>query len=220
MELFCVRAKPRYFRRCQGRKEDRKGEKKPSIIYVEARLRAARRNPAGETRRNFSVMVRPNVGTESLASSQEQHCRCVSCRSHLLGPLIHNSSRNHESEFGRGEPGGLAHDNSPQLPQASQVYVHPYSTHHYRFPVVDHSTACHGHRLTPCPVYYTALVPEVAAIQDIEAALVNHPGRVGMARLLATEQLVRISTFHCIRTLHEVSLQLEVWDIVDVANKV
>ncbi|KAI0513135.1 hypothetical protein F5B22DRAFT_273709 [Xylaria bambusicola] len=219
MELFCVRSKPRYFRGCQSRKEDRKGEKKSSIIYVEARLRAAIRNPT-ETRHNLTVMVHPNVSTESLASSQEQHSRYSSCRSHLLGPLVHNSSCNHDSDSERGRPGRPAHDNSPQLPQVSQVYVHPYSTHHYRFPVVDHSTTCHGHRLTPCPVYYTALVPEVAAIQDVVAALVDHPGQVGMVRLLGTDELVHLSTFHCIRILHEVSLQLEVWDSVDLVNRV
>ncbi|KAJ3557099.1 hypothetical protein NPX13_g9998 [Xylaria arbuscula] len=106
-----------------------------------------------------------------------------------------------------------ARNNPP--PQIRQIYVHPYSTYHYRFPVVVHSA--NGHRLTASPIFYTAIVPESATVRDIEAELINRQGQVGMARLMATENLVCMNTFQCIRTLHDAALQLEVWDVADVA---
>jgi len=95
-----------------------------------------------------------------------------------------------------------------------QIYVHPYTTHHYRFPVVDHSfTTSHGVRAAASfPACYMAQVPESATVQDIEAALAHRPGLAVMVRLLATEELVPIGTFRCTKDLHQASLQLEMLD--------
>lgn len=211
MEFFCVRAKPHYCRRNRSRREDQRSS---SIVHIEAQLKRRRR----ETHNNSDLMARANLCTGSSASSREQHCLCTTCCcSHLSGSPTHNSNRDHESEADISKPSRPGQDDPTQLHPIPQFYVHPYSFHHYRFPVVNYTTTCHGHRLTACPIFYTAIVPEIAAVQDVEAELVNRPGCVGMVRLRATENLVRINTFRCIRTLHEASLQLEVWDIADVA---
>ncbi|KAI8634468.1 hypothetical protein F5Y19DRAFT_212302 [Xylariaceae sp. FL1651] len=97
-----------------------------------------------------------------------------------------------------------------QPKQSDRVYIHPYSTLHYQFPVVDHSTMCHGVRLAPCPACYVALVPEFATVYDIGSALASRPGLVVMTRLLGTGERVPISTFRCPGDLYQASLQLEV----------
>ncbi|KAI0909363.1 hypothetical protein F4823DRAFT_430586 [Ustulina deusta] len=222
MDFFCVRSKPRHFRGNHHRKEIKKDKEKTYIVQVEARPRVdpTRRKKLGKERHHRSgAMAHPHPRAESLAPSKEQHCPCASCRSQLLCSPTGNSNRENGLDIHLHEPRDLARENPSHLPQSRQVYVHPYSAHHYRFSVVDHSTTCHGHRLSPYPACYTALVPEASAVQDIEAALVHRPGLVGMVRLWATEELVHIGTFHCIKSLHEASLQLEVWDSDNAANE-
>ncbi|KAI1812712.1 hypothetical protein GGS20DRAFT_556612 [Poronia punctata] len=95
-----------------------------------------------------------------------------------------------------------------------QIYVHPYSTHHYRLPVVDYGATHHGVRVgsSSSPACYMALVPGSATIRDVEAVLARRPGSVAMVRLASTEDLVPIESFHCTRDLYEASLQLEIMD--------
>ncbi|KAH8162492.1 hypothetical protein CIB48_g5744 [Xylaria polymorpha] len=127
-------------------------------------------------------------------------------------PPTHDSNHD-EHEANPRVPQGRAQETPQQPVQVRQLYVHPYSTQHYHFPVVDNSTACHGLSPALYPVCYMARVPEAAAVRDIEEVLVRHSGLVAMARLNTNgEELVHINTFHSIRALHEASMQLEVWD--------
>ncbi|KAI8945992.1 hypothetical protein F4801DRAFT_566257 [Xylaria longipes] len=120
------------------------------------------------------------------------------------------------------------HDANPRVSQGqaqetpqqfNQIYVHPYSSRHYRFAVVDYSMTCHGPRPAPYPAYSFALVPEVATIRDIESALAHRSGLVVMARLSGPGGgLVQIGTFHDTGALYEASLQLEVRENHDRAE--
>ncbi|KAI1424797.1 hypothetical protein F5Y12DRAFT_422448 [Xylaria sp. FL1777] len=221
MDFFCVRIKPRHCRENSNRKEVKKNREKTSIAQFEARLRvdpARKRKLGKEIHRRSGAMAPPHAPADFSAPGKEQPCLCVVCRPRSPRPPMCNSNRERGRSVHLHSSEVPAHENPLHSPQVSQVYVHPYSTHHYRFPVVNHSTTCHGRGLAPYPAFYTALVPEAATVYDIELALVNRPDRVGMARLLATGELVHIDTFHCIKTLYEASLQLEVWDSADMAG--
>ncbi|KAI0412879.1 hypothetical protein F5X98DRAFT_305003 [Xylaria grammica] len=215
MDFFCVRIKPRYSRRNHKKKNNKKDETKISTIQVEGRPSVEptrKKKPRKQAHRRSRVMAHPCAHADFPASGREEHCPCAHCRSQPARPLTRNPHCDHGPSTDPPRPEGPDQENQPHLPRVNRAYVHPYSTYHYRFPVVDHSTTCYGQGITPYPTYYTALVPEAAAVRDIETVLAHRQGLVAMARLLATEELVHIGTFHCIRALYEASSQLEVWD--------
>ncbi|KAI1174521.1 hypothetical protein F4777DRAFT_378593 [Nemania sp. FL0916] len=192
-----------------------------------------RPRPREQTYRPSAVMASyqhpspPSLRTNMNTPTRERRRACTSCCLHAQRGRGTPSPQNTVRDLGCGSDAApsqmpsptpspsrrVVYDKSPehQTP-VGQVYVHPYSVEHYRFPVVDHSTTCRGHRAAPHPACYMALVPKAATPRDIEAALAHRPGLVAMARLSATEDLVNIRTFHCTTMLHEASLQLEVWD--------
>ncbi|KAI0469307.1 hypothetical protein F4859DRAFT_140652 [Xylaria cf. heliscus] len=217
MDFFCVR-KPHHTREKHHRRGAKKREEKASIIRFEARPKD--NNPmknserGRQSHRRSSAMVRPHASpppADLSAPDLEQPYTHAYPRLPNTRPPTRDSNRDEYDTIPRASQ-GRAQETPQQPAQVRQFYVHPYSTQHCRFPVVDHSTACHGLRPAPYPAYYMALVPEVAAVRDIEDALVHRSGLVAMARLHAAGELVHISTFHTIRALHEASLQLEVWD--------
>ncbi|KAI0537746.1 hypothetical protein GGR58DRAFT_330753 [Xylaria digitata] len=221
MDFFCVRIKPRNSRRNHRRKGNKKNEKKTATAQVEARPKVEptrKKTHRKQTHRRSRTMTHPHSHADFPAPDKEQHCPCASYRSHLSRPPTRNSNCDHGRDADRHKPEGPAHENQPRQPQVNQVYVHPYSTYHYRFPVVDHSATCYGHHITPYPACYTALVPEAAAVRDVETTIAHRPGLMGMARLSATNELVHIGTFHSIRALDEASLQLEVWESENAAG--
>ncbi|KAI0451911.1 hypothetical protein F5B21DRAFT_361556 [Xylaria acuta] len=210
MDFFCVR-KPRHTREKHHRRRAKKREEKTSIIRFEARPgdNPARNTERGrQTHRRSRAMAHPypnppHADSPALNIEQPYAYR----RSQTPRPPTRSSHRDE-------------HDANPRVSQAqaqetpqqlNQIYVHPYSSHHYRFAVVDHSTTCHGSRPVPYPAYSFALVPEVAAVQDIEGALAHHSGLAVMVRLKGPgHELIRIGAFYSIRDLYEASLQLEV----------
>ncbi|KAI1826918.1 hypothetical protein F4861DRAFT_21347 [Xylaria intraflava] len=210
MELLCVRTKPRHSKGKHSRKES-------PAIRIEARPGdPGKEKYAGPTCRMFSPVSHsyPDPShMESEASDREHRhsCACGYCYLEELRPPTSNR-RQSEGLAGRQGPRERIRGNPQQIARVDQIYVHPYSTHHYRFPVVNHSATCRGSRPAALPVCYMALVPEAATVRDIEAALAPHLGLVAMVRLLSTEEPVHISTFHSIKALHEASMQLEVWD--------
>ncbi|KAI3323942.1 hypothetical protein HD806DRAFT_535060 [Xylariaceae sp. AK1471] len=240
MELFWVRPKHRHTRRKGNNKETRKGEKESLAIQPEARVKGdpTKKKKFGisthHRSREMSHLHRYPPYADFLPPDTEQQCACPYCFSRFVHPLPRNVNQEHEWDANPRRSGDRAHRNTPRMRhhepdlnlewpepcrrpgqptmQVDQVYVHPYSTHHYSFPVVDHSTARHGVHLTHYPACYMAVVPESATVQDIEAVIAHRPGLVAMARLLATEELLLISTYRCTRDLYRASLQLEVWD--------
>jgi hypothetical protein len=236
MEFFWVRPKQRNTRRKGKNKKTRQDEEKTSALQIEARPKsdpARRANPGNLTTqqrsRAMSHLHRYPPHPDFLQPDREQHCACAYCLSRFARPSNGEQerdahprrSRDHAHSNTPGmwhrepEPSSEGHEPCRRLGQhpiqVDQVYVHPYSTHHYHFAVVDHSTICHGPGRAPFPAYYLALVPDCAAVQDIEAVLAHRPGLEAMARLSA-EELVPISTFRRTRDLHRASLQLEVWE--------
>ncbi|KAI1305494.1 hypothetical protein F5Y03DRAFT_153264 [Xylaria venustula] len=216
-DFFWVRTKPRrYSRENHSTKENKEHGEKPSIS-IQGRPRTGSvegKKLRKKLLRKPGTMTHLHTGPD-LAAGREQLCPCVSCRSKLSRQVAHTSHGYHEPNVNQHSRQGPADGSLPQSSPISQIYVFPSSTYHYRFPVVDHSR-----NTTPYPVCYTAVVPEAAAVRDIVITLINRPGLVGMVRLEATEELVRIDTFlsHCIQALYDASIQLEIWDSTDVTN--
>lgn len=150
------------------------------------------RNPSGNTQRSISVQIH----------------RSASGSTHGNTPMVGQR----EPERNAEGPESYRHQGQEHSMQVDQVYIHPHSAHHYRFPVVDHSTTCHGDGPTPYPDCYMAVVPESATVQDIEDGIAPRPSLVALVRLSATEELVPITAYRGIRDLHRATLQLEVWD--------
>ncbi|KAI1754938.1 hypothetical protein F4782DRAFT_466487 [Xylaria castorea] len=236
MDFFCVR-KSRHARKKQHKRRTRKYEEQTSIIRFEARPRdnPTRNTERGrQTRRMSGAMANPfenqhlrdlraleqafpyhrpqtpRVPTRNLDRDGNQANPIVpQGRANIMAPQHQANPFVPQAQANPFVPQGQAQE-TPQ--QFNQVYVHPYSSHHYRFAVVNHSIICHGLGPSLHPVCSFALVPEFAAVRDIEGALAHRPELVTMARLKGTGQLVHMNTFNNIRALHEASLQLEVRD--------
>ncbi|KAJ8122247.1 hypothetical protein O1611_g9886 [Lasiodiplodia mahajangana] len=237
MEFFCVRTKPRHakgrYNKWESSKEEETRKKKQTsiarIVQVEARLRediAKNKKPGKQSHRrskaremstqSYTNSPRVDVG----APDEEPQCPCVCCRAraraqqqqHARTPT-HNTSRPLGGDDTLPSLDGQAQQNlQHSAVPSSQIYVHPYSTEHHRFPVVDHSITCHGRHPGPHPTCYMAIVPDGANFGDIEAALASRPGLTVMARILENGELAPIRTFVTIRNLRMASLQLEIWD--------
>ncbi|KAI0441029.1 hypothetical protein F4803DRAFT_440931 [Xylaria telfairii] len=221
MDLFCVR-KPRHTKERHHSSETNKREK-TSVIRVEARPSGdptKKTEQSRQTRRRsrMSAMLYPHERAPpgrptalNLGNLEQPFDRALDS-AYTPRPPTHDPNRD-EHEANLHVPQDQAQETPQQPVPVRQFYVHPYSARHYRFAVVDNSTTCHGPSPVPYPVCYLVRVPEVAAVRDIEEALVRHSGLVAMTRLKANSELIRINTFHSIRALHEASMQLEVWDI-------
>ncbi|KAI1438983.1 hypothetical protein GGR50DRAFT_216156 [Xylaria sp. CBS 124048] len=211
MEFLCVRTKPRHSKRKRLRQES-------AVVRIEARPNNPKKmeKTAGYPCRKSSIMPHSfrDVHTElvGLDNKHRYACACDHCHPERLHLPTSNPGR--QSECSSHKLGLADHTRgiSQQAVGIDQVYVHPYSAHHYRFPVVDHSEICRGSRSADYPACYMVLVPEAATVRDVEAVLAPRPGLVAMVRLLSTEEPVHIGTFHCIKTLHESSMQLEIWN--------
>ncbi|KAI0856560.1 hypothetical protein F4860DRAFT_492758 [Xylaria cubensis] len=205
MDFFCVR-KARHAGEKQYKKDTRKHKEQTSLIRLEARPRddpTRNTEPSRQTRRR-SRAVQPHRNLPALNMDEFP-----------FGPRA--PTRNHVQDANQANPTvpqgqGQGQQTQQMRQRFHQIYVHPYSSHHYRFSVVNLSIMCHGSGPGPTahPVCSFALVPEVAAMRDIESALAHRPGLAIMARLRASGLLVHIGTFQSIRALHEASLQLEV----------
>ncbi|KAI0113525.1 hypothetical protein GGR51DRAFT_556673 [Nemania sp. FL0031] len=242
MEFFCVRMKPHHTRGEAKKEEDIKKKEISilRVAQIEARRSGdlARNRKLGKQSHRKSRARAMSAQSHTSASpadvvpsDEEPQCSCVCCRTrarartqvqHARTPtptptqtgspsrplggddILHGLDSQVDSQAQQN----LQHSTAP----VSQIYVHPYSTQHHRFPVVDHSITCHGRRPDSHPVYYVAIVPDAANLEDIEAALVGRPGLVVMTRLSGSEELVPIHTYLTTRGLFEASMQLEIWD--------
>ncbi|KAI0876541.1 hypothetical protein GGS24DRAFT_222817 [Hypoxylon argillaceum] len=227
MDFFCVRKKPRHIRRNKKEEDKRKHKKENTspirIVRVEARPqgdlvrtkkrekhthRASRAMPS--LPRTNRWWERPNTPTnvptvDVPALDEERPCQCPCCRTRRNRPT-YNGDANPQSTEDR------AWEIRNSMAGMDQLYAHPYSIKHYRFPVVNCSYSYRDHSLAPHPSCSMVIVPEAATPRDIETALAGRPGLVAMARLLEGGNLVRLNTFSDVRNLHQRSLQLEIWD--------
>ncbi|KAI0545215.1 hypothetical protein F4679DRAFT_562065 [Xylaria curta] len=206
MDFFCVR-KPRHAGEKQYKKATRKHKEQTSIIHLEAR---PRNNPTRSTERSRQTRRR------SGAVQPHRNLPALNMEEYPFGnqanPAVPQGQGGQAQAQAQAQGPGRAQQLQQLRQRLHQIYVHPYSSHHYRFSVVNLSVICHGSGPNPVaqPVCLFALVPEVAAVADIESAVALRPGLVTMARLRASGLLVPINTFQSIRALHEASLQLEI----------
>ncbi|KAI1108678.1 hypothetical protein F5Y14DRAFT_71728 [Nemania sp. NC0429] len=213
MDLFCVSTKSRREQSC------------PIIrtANIEARprrrLRARNSCSAKHAQRQSTAMSHPSANPSSQADvpGHDADCSCAHCSAQLCPRsacgFFHHHVR-YQNQNALLAPGGHRnHENLHHSAPMDHVYVHPYFSHHYRFPVVDHSTTCYGYYPTAHPACYIAVVPASAIPKDVEFALLHHrTDLVAMARVRATEELLDIRTFPSLGALHQASMQLEVWD--------
>ncbi|KAI2622620.1 hypothetical protein GGS21DRAFT_494409 [Xylaria nigripes] len=223
------------------RREAKKTEKARSQARSSNRKK---NNKPGEStcHRSFAMPQSSILRAEaSPRSIQSRTCDCGHCHSELRGQYTAKSFRQPGREADSHGPrdrvqstvkhsrqperkadcrrlSDRSHEKTSKTPPVEQIYVHPYSIHHYRFAVVDHSSVCRDLAHNTYPVCSVANVPEAASVRDIEAVLVPRPGLVAMVRLLSTQKLIRISTFPSIKPLYEAAMQLEVWDVEPEEN--
>ncbi|TRX89281.1 hypothetical protein FHL15_009854 [Xylaria flabelliformis] len=211
MDFFCVR-KARHAGEKQYKKGTRKHKEQTSLILFEARARddPTRNTERSRQTRRKSRAVQPHRNLPALDMDEFPFGPRAPTHNHVQDANQANPTVPQGQGQGQGQ--GPAQQIQQTRQRFHQIYVHPYSSHHYRFSVVNLSIMCHGSGPGPTahPVCSFALVPEVAAMSDIESALGHRPGLVTMARLRASGLLVHINTFQSIRALHEASLQLEV----------
>ncbi|KAI1745740.1 hypothetical protein F4680DRAFT_111727 [Xylaria scruposa] len=209
MDFFCVRI-PRHAGEKQYEKGTRKHKEQTSIIHLEARPRnnPTRNSERSRHRRRRSEAVQPHRHLPVLNMENFP----FNPRPPTRNPTHDENQANPAVPQGQGQGQGQPQQTQQMRQRLHQIYVHPYSSHHYRFAVVNLGIMCHGSGPGPAahPVCSFALVPEVAAVRDIESALAHRPGLVTMARLRASGRMVHVSTFQSIRALHEASLQLEI----------
>ncbi|KAI1164742.1 hypothetical protein F5B18DRAFT_614308 [Nemania serpens] len=222
MDLFCVSTKSRRRRGKHGREGTDSDDEKTTSIIRTARIEARPRRKNSEKYAQRQSRAMSHLSANSPRADGPAHhanCVCARCYVQQFRPRSARGFRDH-----LGHPAQLAGPGdhpAREIPNHSaRLYVHPYSIQHFHFPVVDHSTVCHGRHPAPYPAYYVAVVPVAATPRDVDAALLHRPGLVAMARLSGTNELVDVRTFPTLGALYDASLQLEVWDSEDGAEHV